>query len=112
MNKIRGHLEPLEPKGVHPLVEHKKVKMESELKEKMELIKKMLMNWKVVIIENRKGEGECKEVYKRRKDNLKECEDLIQDISEEVQEIEKGKTDEREVEIIIDGLKYQIGLYI
>ena len=89
-----------------------KCELDSELEEKVEMIKKMLMNWKVVITADRREGGMCREVYERKKDNLEECEDFIQDISEEVQRIEEGKTTEGIVEDTINWLIYRIRGYI
>ena len=73
----------------------------------MALIKKMLMNWKVVITANRREEEMYLEAYERgirRKKCLEEFDEYFKEISEEVERIEEGKADEKKVEEVINRL--------
>ena len=77
----------------------------------MELIKKMLMNWKVVITANRREEEMYEEEYERgirRKKYLEELDKYFKEISEEVERIEEGKADERFVKGSMNTLIYEI----
>ena len=71
----------------------------------MELVNKLLINWKVAITQNRKEEERYKEEYEkgiRRKKGLEEVDVYFKKISEETKEIEEeiakkiegGKVDE------------------
>ena len=96
-------------------LDHRKMTIEvskdNELENKMELIKKMLMNWKVVITANRREEEMYKEEYERgirRKKCLEELDEYFKEISEEVERIEEGKADEKKEEEFVNWLIYKI----
>ena len=92
-------------------LDHRKMTIEvskdNELEKKMELIKKMLMNWKVVITANRREEEMYYEEFERglrRMKYLGKLDGYFKKISEEVEKIEEGKVDEKRLEAIIDVL--------
>ena len=123
-------MNPPEPKGVIPLHIKADTKMESIMQNykkdaemenemdmimmgnydiKMELIKKMLMNWRIVMKENRREEERYKEEYEkgiRRKKGLEEIDVYFKRASEEMNKIEEEiakKRKEGKVEVLIDA---------